>query len=110
VRIIFTRAYADPGIVLGLASLAASLYAGLFIWLNYSASLERRAFAYVLVGVLLCQLLGMLLFGRQNLVHMTLAMVSAGLLGNLAGFATTWSIVPKTTARVVRAEAVVPEF
>src|SRR5439155_10882651 len=35
VKIIFTRAYTNPGVVLGLASLAATLYAGLFIWLNY---------------------------------------------------------------------------
>jgi hypothetical protein len=33
----------------------------------------------------------MFLFGRDSLVHMTLVMVSAGLAGNLAGFATTWS-------------------
>jgi hypothetical protein len=43
VRTVFTGAYADPGAVLGLASLAATFYAGIHIWLNYALSLERRA-------------------------------------------------------------------
>jgi O-antigen/teichoic acid export membrane protein len=94
VRIIFTDAYANPGIVLALASLAASLYAGLNIWLNYALSLERPAFIYALVGVLVWQGVGMFLFGRESLVHMTLVMVSAGVTGNLAGFITNWYIVP----------------
>jgi O-antigen/teichoic acid export membrane protein len=104
VRILFTGAYANPGIVLGLASLAATLYAGLYIWLNYALSLERSAFVYALVGVLVLQGLGMYLFGRESLVHMALAMVSASLIGNLAGFITTWSAMPKP--RTVGAEVV----
>ena len=91
VKLVFTGAYSNPGIVLGLASLAATLYAGVFIWLNYALSLERPAYAYSLIGVLFCQMLGMYLFGRENLVYMTLAMVSGGVLGNVVGFATTWS-------------------
>ena len=106
VRIIFTAAYANLGIVLGLASLAASLYAGLNIWLNYALSLERPAFIYALVGVLVWQGLGMFLFGRESLVHMTLVMVSAGVMGNLAGFITTWHIV--RTTKAVKAELVGP--
>jgi hypothetical protein len=106
VRIIFTEAYANPGIVLGLASLAASLNAGLNIWLNYALALERPAFIYALVGVLLWQGLGMFLFGRESLVHMTLVMVSAGVMGNLAGFIANWYTVP--AARAVRAEVVRP--
>ena len=35
----------------------------------------------------------MYFFGRENLVYMTLVMISAGLLGNIAGFATTWFTV-----------------
>jgi len=104
VRILFTGAYANPGIVLGFASLAASLYAGLYIWLNYALSLEQPAFVYALIGVLVWQSLGMYLFGRESLVGMTLAMVSAGIIGNLAGFLTTWLPVPK--ARAVGAEVV----
>jgi O-antigen/teichoic acid export membrane protein len=106
VGIIFTDAYANPGIVLALASLAASLYAGLNIWLNYALSLERPAFIYALVGVLVWQGLGMFIFGRESLVHMTLVMVSAGVMGNLAGFITTWSIT--RTTKAVRAELVGP--
>jgi O-antigen/teichoic acid export membrane protein len=104
VKILFTGAYANPGVVLGLASLAATLNAGLYIWLNYALSLERPAFVYTLIGVLVWQGLGMCLFGRESLVHMTLAMVSAGIIGNLAGFITTWSAMPKP--RTVGAEVV----
>src|SRR6266567_2908430 len=104
VRTVFGAAYANPSIILGLACLAAGLYAGLNIWLNYALSLERPAFIYALLGVLLLQGLCMFLFGRGNLVYMTLVMVSGGLLGNLAGFITTWSFIP--TVKVVRAEAV----
>jgi O-antigen/teichoic acid export membrane protein len=89
VRAIFTSAYTSPGVVLGLVNLAATLYAGLNIWLNYALSLKRLSFIYILVGVLLWQGMGMYFFGRDSLVHMSLVMVSAGLAGNLAGFATT---------------------
>jgi len=106
VKVIFTSAYANPGIVLTLASLAASLYAGLNIWLNYALSLERPAFIYALVGVLVWQGVGMFMFGRESLVHMTMVMVSAGVMGNLAGFITNWYLVPAPGA--VRAEVVGP--
>jgi O-antigen/teichoic acid export membrane protein len=93
VRTIFTGAYANPGIVLGMANLATSFYAGLNIWLNYALSLNRLSFIYILVGVLVCQAAGMFFLGRESLVHMTVVMAVAGLIGNLAGFATTWSTV-----------------
>lgn len=93
VKAIFTGAYSNPGIVLGLANLAGSLNAGLNIWLNYALSLNRPSFIYILVGVLLWQSLGMFLFGRDSLMHMTLVMVSAALIGNLGGFLTTWFTV-----------------
>jgi O-antigen/teichoic acid export membrane protein len=91
VRTVFTTAYANPGIVLGMANLAASFYAGLNIWLNYALSLNRLSFIYILVGVLVCQGAGMYFLGRESLVQMTMVMAGAGLIGNLAGFATTWS-------------------
>lgn len=102
VRTVFTGAYADPGIVLGLAGLAATLYAGLHIWLNYALSLDRKRYVYVLAGVFLLQALGMYWFGRDSLVHMTLAMVSAGLVGNLAGYLVTW--FPAPLPQVARVE------
>jgi O-antigen/teichoic acid export membrane protein len=104
VRSMFTRAYANPGIVLGLASLAASLYAGLNIWLNYALSQEQPAFVYALVGVLCWQGAGMYLFARDSLVHLTLVMVSAGVMGNLAGVMTHWYTVAST--RTIGAKAV----
>lgn len=91
VRTIFTAAYTNPGIVLGMANLAASCYAGLNIWLNYALSLKRLTFIYILMSVLICQGAGMYLLGRDSLLHMTTVMAACGLIGNLAGFATTWS-------------------
>lgn len=93
VRTIFTSSYTSPGIVLGLANLATTLYAGLNIWLNYALSLKRLSFIYIMVGVLVLQGMGMFFFGRDSLVHMSLVMVSAGMAGNLMGFATTWFAV-----------------
>ncbi len=90
VKRMFTGAYADPGIVLGLAALAATLYAGLHIWLNYALSTERKVYVYVLALVVGWQLAGMWLYGRGDLVRMTLVMVSAGLAGNVAGALSTW--------------------
>jgi len=43
----------------------------------------------------------MYLFGRDNLVYMTSIMVSAGVIGNLAGFVMTWSTAPKPKAAAV---------
>jgi O-antigen/teichoic acid export membrane protein len=105
VKFIFTGAYADLGVVLGLASLAATLYAGLFIWLNYTLSLKRRSFVYALLGVVAWQGLGMYWFGRASLFHMVLVMVSAGLVGNLAGFVTSWT-APRQASEPVQAATV----
>ena len=98
VRMVFTGAYTNPGIVLGLSSLAASLYAGVNIWMNYALALERPAFVYALLGVLFWQGLGIFLFGHGSLVHMTLVMVSAGAVGNIAGAITLGhvAVAPKT--------------
>lgn len=91
VKVIFTAAYTNPGIVLGLVSLAASLYAGLYIWLNYALSLDKPAFANVLMAMLCWQGLGMLLIGRESLMKMAMVMVSAGLVGNIVGVITMFS-------------------
>ncbi len=100
---VFTSAYGDPGLVLGLASLAATLYAGLNIWLNYALSLERPAFVYALCGLVLCQAVGMWIFGREELVHMTMVMVAMGLLGNVAGLVATRSAAPTPALEPVQA-------
>ena len=93
VRAIFTSAYANPGLVLGMASFAATLYASLNIWLNYALSLHRPAFIYTMIVILIWQGFGMFFLGRDSLVHMTAVMASAGLAGNIAGFVTTWFTV-----------------
>jgi O-antigen/teichoic acid export membrane protein len=85
---IFSGTYADPGIVLGLASLATTFYAGLNIWLNYAVAIERPAFIYALLAVAVAQAIGMVVFGRDDLVSMTIVMVFFAVLGNLAGFFT----------------------
>jgi O-antigen/teichoic acid export membrane protein len=109
VKNIFTGAYANPGVVLGLATLAASLYAGLNIWFNYALSLERRLpFLFALLGVLLLQAAGMFLFGRHSLVHMTIVMVAAALLGNVAGLATTWATAPVRNGSMPETASVTP--
>lgn len=95
VTAIFTGAYHNPGIVLALANFASTLFAGMNIWLNYALALERPAFVYALTGVVLVQVMGMLLFGRDNLIGMTLAMIFAGLIGNVAGMMTTVFIAPE---------------
>lgn len=100
IRTIFTAAYANPGIVLGIANLAASFYAGLNIWLNYALSLKRLSFIYILVSVLICQGAGMYLLGRSSLLQMTMVMAVSGLIGNLAGFITTWSAAAAPEAAV----------
>jgi O-antigen/teichoic acid export membrane protein len=113
VRLVFGSAYADPGVVLGLAGLAASLYGGLNIWLNYAVSLKRHSFMFSLACILILQAAGMYLLGRDDLVRMSLATALAGLLGNLAGLLCTWSPdFPAVTASVPgRIDTLVkPEF
>jgi hypothetical protein len=89
---------------MGMANLAASLYAGLNIWLNFALSQERPAFIYAVIGVFFWQGIGMYIFGRENLFYMTAVMVSAGVIGNVAGFVTTWSPVPKPKTAVLVAQ------
>jgi O-antigen/teichoic acid export membrane protein len=109
VNAVFHGRYHDPGVVLALASLAATLYAGLNIWLNYALSLGRQTFTYVLLALVPLQLACMLAFGRESLVNMTAAMVVAGLIGNLTGVAATWSTAPGCAAlKTIEAEAAPP--
>jgi len=84
VQTIFTDAYANPGVVLGLVGLATTLYSGVNIWLNYALSLERAAFVYALALIVLLQVAAMLLFPFSLPVFAAI-MVTAGLLANLAG-------------------------
>jgi O-antigen/teichoic acid export membrane protein len=85
VRAIFTGAYADPGVVLCLVSLAGTLYAGVNIWLNYALSTGRSRYVHLLLGVVALQAAALWAFGRAGLTAVGLVMVGAGVLGNLAG-------------------------
>lgn len=88
VQTIFTDAYADPGIVLGLVGLATTLFAGVNIWLNYALSLGKRPYIYALAATVTLQFLALALF-HQSLVAVAAVMVAAGFLGNVAGLVTT---------------------
>jgi O-antigen/teichoic acid export membrane protein len=105
VNLVFRNSYHNPGMVLALASLAATLYAGMNIWLNYALSLGRQAFTYVLLGLVVVQLACMLTFGRGNLVNMTLCMAAAGLVGNLMGMVATRSAAPGAVLEPIKASA-----
>jgi O-antigen/teichoic acid export membrane protein len=87
VQTIFTDAYSDPGIVLGLVGLATTLYASTNVWLNYALSLDRRTYVLALVAMVLLQILGMLLF-HNSLLTIVLIMLLAGLVGNVLGVVT----------------------
>jgi O-antigen/teichoic acid export membrane protein len=88
VQTVFTSAYANPGVVLGLVGLATTLYAGVNIWLNYALSLGRHAFVYGLALIVLGQIAAMLLF-PLNVPTIALIMVTSGLCANITGAITT---------------------
>jgi O-antigen/teichoic acid export membrane protein len=100
VRLAFSAAYADPGPVLGLVSLAATLFAGVNIWLNYALSTGRTRFIGALGAVVALQAAALWGFGRTSLVAVSLVMVATGLLGNAAGFLVAWSAAPGRAPRV----------
>ena len=99
VKAVFGSAYTNPGIVLGLANIATTLYAGLYIWLNYALSLDHPSFIYGLVTVVVAQCIAMYAFGRQSLVNLMVMMIVAAALGHLVGFLTTWSPARSTATR-----------
>jgi O-antigen/teichoic acid export membrane protein len=109
VSAVFANAYGDPGVVLGMASLAATLYAGLNIWLNYALSLGRPTFIYAMLALVVFQAGSMLAFGRERLVNVTLVMVATGLIGNLSGLVATWSAAPAAARKPVQAKAAAAE-
>lgn len=87
VETIFTDAYADPGIVLGLVGLATTLFAGVNIWLNYALAQAQRTFVYALAAVVLFQIAAIVLF-HDTFHQIALILVAAGLAGNAAGVLT----------------------
>jgi O-antigen/teichoic acid export membrane protein len=103
VRAVFAGAYADPGPVLGLVSLAATLHAGANIWLNYALSTGRTRYVRVLLAAVVVQAAALVVFGRTSLLGVALAMVAAGVLANVGGFLTAWSPADTREGAVVRA-------
>lgn len=88
VQTIFTDVYADPGIVLGLVGVATTLYAAISIWLNYALSLDRHSFV-VSLAVLVVLVVVAMGFFHESLVIIATIMIVAGVVGNIAGAATT---------------------
>lgn len=84
VTLVFGPAYANPGPLLGMVGLATTLYAAVNIWLNYALSLEQRAYIMALVAIVTAQIVAMLVV-HQRLEGIAIVMITAGLLGNLAG-------------------------
>jgi hypothetical protein len=88
VQTIFSDAYADPGIVLGLVGFATTLYAGISIWLNYALSLNRRSFIVALAILIIAVIVAMALY-HEDLLTIVGIMIAAGIAGNIAGAVTT---------------------
>ena len=85
VELVFRNEFINPGMILGLVGLATTLFAGINIWLNFALSTGRGRFVYLLSGIVLLQLGGMLLF-NGTLAQFVAVLIAAGLLGNLSGF------------------------
>lgn len=84
VQFVFTDAYSDPGLALGMAGLATTLYAGVNIWLNYALSAGKRPYIFTLAIIVILQAVGIALF-HDTLLAMTAVMAVMGLAGNLTG-------------------------
>ncbi|HET9596756.1 MAG TPA: hypothetical protein VFP65_14300 [Anaeromyxobacteraceae bacterium] len=91
VRRVFTADYADPGLVLALACLAGTLYAGVNIWLNYALSTGRQRFVLALLAVVGAQGAAMFAAAGSGLVAVAACMVAGGAVANVGGWLTTWA-------------------
>ena len=88
VQAVFSGAYNDPGIVLGLVGIATTLYAAINIWLNYALSLQKHSFVVGLAVLVLLVIAAMFIYHPSTTAVATI-MIIAGILGNLLGAATT---------------------
>jgi len=91
VRHVFTADYADPGLVLALACLAGTLYAGVNIWLNYALSTGRQRFVLALLAVVVVQGAAMFAAAGRGVAAVATCMVAGGLVANVGGWLTTWA-------------------
>ncbi|MEJ2752925.1 MAG: oligosaccharide flippase family protein, partial [Chloroflexota bacterium] len=88
VQAVFSGAYNDPGIVLGLVGIATTLYAAINIWLNYALSLQKHSFVVGLAVLVLLVIAAMFIYHPGTTAVATI-MIIAGVSGNLLGAATT---------------------
>ena len=88
VQAVFSGAYNDPGIVLGLVGIATTLYAAISIWLNYALSLQKHSFVVGLAVLVLLVIAAMFIYHPSTTAVATI-MIIAGVSGNLLGAATT---------------------
>ena len=88
VQAVFSGAYNDPGIVLGLVGIATTLYAAINIWLNYALSLQKHSFVVGLAVLVLLVIAAMFIYHPSTTAVATI-MIIAGVSGNLLGAATT---------------------
>jgi O-antigen/teichoic acid export membrane protein len=88
VQAVFSDAFNDPGIVLGLVGIATTLYAAISIWLNYALSLQKSGFVLGLAALVLLTILAMGIFHPTTAAVATI-MIVAGVLGNILGIVTT---------------------
>jgi len=88
VQTVFSDAYRDPGILLGLIGLATTLFAGVYVWLNYALSLDDPKFVYALLAIVLLQAIGLVVF-NDTLTSIASVLVVSGLLGNGVGLFTS---------------------
>ena len=88
VHAVFSGAYNDPGIVLGLVGTATTLYAAISIWLNYALSLQKHSFVVGLAILVLLVIAAMFIYHPSTTAVATI-MIAAGISGNILGAATT---------------------
>jgi O-antigen/teichoic acid export membrane protein len=88
VHAVFSGAYNDPGIVLGLVGIATTLYAAISIWLNYALSLQKHSFVVGLAILVLLVIAAMFIYHPSTTAVATI-MIAAGISGNILGAATT---------------------
>jgi O-antigen/teichoic acid export membrane protein len=88
VQAVFSGAYNDPGIVLGLVGIATTLYAAINIWLNYALSLQKHSYVVGLAVLVLLVIAAMFIYHPSTTAVATI-MIIAGVSGNLLGAATT---------------------
>jgi len=88
VQAVFSGAYNDPGIVLGLVGIATTLYAAINVWLNYALSLQKHSFVVGLAVLVLLVIAAMFIYHPSTTAVATI-MIIAGVSGNLLGAATT---------------------